>query len=266
MSKLSIIGAGNMGFAILSGIIKSGICRPKEISVADKSEPCRKRAENLGANVFESAAEAVSGAEYVILAVKPQGFGDISREVATSLKKEAVITSILAGKRIETYEAAFGSNSKIIRVMPNTPAMAGMGMSGLCRNANVSDDEFWFILSVFSSFGAAREVPEELMDTVTGISGSGPAYVYMFISGLIKAAVKNGMSEEDAKVFAVQTVLGSAKLAMESEDSPEQLKIKVCSPGGTTIEAVKVFEECGLEDIIVKAVDACINRSKELSR
>ena len=109
-------------------------------------------------------------------------------------------------------------------------------------------------------------ISEGLMDTVTGISGSGPAYVYMFISGLIKAAVKNGMSEADAKIFAIQTVLGSAKLAMESEDSPEQLKIKVCSPGGTTIEAVKVFEECGLEDIIVRAVDACINRSKELSK
>lgn len=266
MSKLSIIGAGNMGYAILSGIIKSGICRPEEIAVADKSEPCRERAAGLGVNVFESAAQAVSGAEYVILAVKPQGFGDISKEIAPSLKKGAVITSILAGKRIETYEAAFGSDSKIIRVMPNTPAMAGMGMSGLCRNANVSDDEFNFILSVFNSFGVAREVPEELMDTVTGISGSGPAYVYMFISGLIKAAVCNGMSEQDAKIFAVQTVLGSAKLAMESEDSPEQLKIKVCSPGGTTIEAVKVFEECGLEDIIVKAVDACINRSKKLSK
>ncbi len=255
-----------MGFAILSGIIKSEICRPEEIAVADKSESCRTRAAGLGVKAFESAAEAVSGAEYVILAVKPQGFEDISKEIAPSLKNGAVITSILAGKRIETYENAFGSNSKIIRVMPNTPAMAGMGMSGLCRNSNVTDDEFAFILSVFGSFGVAREVPEELMDTVTGISGSGPAYVYMFISGLIKAAVKNGMSEEDAKIFAIQTVLGSAKLAMESEDSPEQLKIKVCSPGGTTIEAVKVFEKCGLEDIICRAVDACVERSKELSK
>lgn len=266
MSKLSIIGSGNMGFAILSGIIKSGVCRPEEIAVADKSETCRTRAEGLGVNVFANAAEAVSGAEYVILAVKPQGFGDISREIATSLKKGVVITSILAGKRIETYEAAFGSDAKIIRVMPNTPAMVGMGMSGLCRNANVSDGEFGFILSVFSSLGEAKEVPENLMDAVTGISGSGPAYVYMFISGLIKAAIKNGMSEEDAKTFAIQTVLGAAKLAMESEDSPEQLKIKVCSPGGTTIEAVKVFEECGLEDIICRAVDACVNRSAELSK
>lgn len=254
-----------MGFAILSGITKSGICRPEEIAVADKSEVCRRRAEGLGVNVFTSAAEAASGAEYVILAVKPQAFGDISREIAPSLKNGAVITSILAGKRIEACEAAFGGCSKIIRVMPNTPAMAGMGMSALCRNANVSEDEFGFVMGVFGSFGLAREVPEELMDAVTGISGSGPAYVYMFISGLIKAAVKNGMSKDDAKIFAVQTVMGAAKLAMESEDSPEQLKINVCSPGGTTVEAVKVLEECGFEDIICRAVDACINRSKELS-
>ncbi len=266
MSKLTIIGVGNMGYAILSGIIKSGVCRPEDISVADKSSGCRQRVSELGVNVFESAAEAVSGAEYVILAVKPQGFGDISRDIAPSLGKDAVITSILAGKRIDTYEAAFGSEAKIIRVMPNTPAMAGMGMSGICRNANVSDDEFNFILSVFGSFGLAREVPETLMDAVTGISGSGPAYVYMFISGLIKAAIVNGMSAEDARIFAIQTVLGSAKLALESEDSPEQLKIKVCSPGGTTVEAVRVFEDCGFEDIIVRAVDACVKRSKELSK
>lgn len=266
MSKAAIIGCGNMGYALLCGIIKTEKYGLNEITVSDKSEFCLERAAALGVNIAESPKAAAEGAELVILAVKPNALEGLANELAGSIGDNAVIASILAGKTISTLEGYFGSKAKIIRIMPNTPALVGEGMSGVCANANVSAEDLDNMLDILCGFGKAKAVNESLMDAVTGISGSGPAYAFMFIDGLMKAGVNNGMSENDAKVYAAQTVLGAAKMVLESDISPEQLKINVCSPGGTTIEAVKVFEERGLYEIIEEAVGACVQKSKLMSK
>ncbi|MCD8106713.1 MAG: pyrroline-5-carboxylate reductase [Oscillospiraceae bacterium] len=265
IKKAAVIGLGNMGGAILSGIVSGGILPAEAVKGADRSEACRKKAEGLGVAAFSEAREAVNDADLVILAVKPQSLEELVAEIG-EIKKSAVIVSILAGKKISTLEGYFGVDAKIVRVMPNTPALVGVGMSGICRNGNVSDDEMSEIVGIFSSFGEAAVVDESLMDIVTGISGSGPAYVYMFIDGLIKAGIGNGMSEETAKLLAAQTVKGAAEMVLASDISPEQLKINVCSPGGTTIEAVKVLEEQGFEDTILQAVEACVEKSRVMGK
>lgn len=264
--KAAVIGAGNMGYAILCGMAKSGIYDISSIVAAEKNEASRERADKLGIGTVQDPADAVKGAELVILAVKPNALEEVAARISGSIEKTAVIVSILAGKKLKTLERYFGEDAAIIRVMPNTPALIGCGVSGVCRNKNVTDSQLGKVISIFSSFGTAEEVGEELMDTVTGISGSGPAYAFMFIDGLARAGVENGMSEEQAKLFAAGTVLGAAKMVLESELSPEQLKINVCSPGGTTIEAVKVFENEDLYGMIGRAVDACIQKSKILGR
>ncbi|MCD8007293.1 MAG: pyrroline-5-carboxylate reductase [Oscillospiraceae bacterium] len=265
IKKAAVVGLGNMGGAILSGIVSGGILPAEAIAGADKSEACRKKAERLGVVAFSEPKDAVADADLVILAVKPQSLDSLMSEIG-SVNKSAVIVSILAGKKISTLEGYFGAGAKIVRVMPNTPALVGVGMSGISGNANVSDEELAKVVEIFSSFGKAAVVDESLMDIVTGISGSGPAYVYMFIDALIKAGVKGGMGEETAKLFAAQTVKGAAEMVLESDTSPEQLKINVCSPGGTTIEAVKVLEEQGFEDIVMKAVGACAEKSRVMGK
>ncbi|MCD7846547.1 MAG: pyrroline-5-carboxylate reductase [Oscillospiraceae bacterium] len=265
IKKAAIVGLGNMGGAILNGVVSGGILPAEAIMGADKSDICRMKAEKLGVRAVPDAGEAVSDADLVILAVKPQSLEALMSGIG-EVKKSAVIVSILAGKKISTLEGFFGSDAKIVRVMPNTPALVGVGMSGICRNQNVSDEEMSKVVEIFSSFGKAAVVDESLMDIVTGISGSGPAYVYMFIDALIKAGVAGGMDEASAKLFAAQTVKGAAEMVLKSDISPEQLKINVCSPGGTTIEAVKVLEEQGFENIVVKAVEACEEKSKLMAQ
>ncbi len=263
--KIALLGAGNMGRAIVLGMLASGKYSADSISAADKSEVCRDILAKSGVSVYESSADAACGADIVILATKPNGLEALAGEMKASIKENAVLVSICAGKTIASLEALFGEDKKIIRVMPNTPAMVGEGMSALCANENVLQAELDEVVEIFSSFGYAEVVEEELIHTVTGVSGSGPAYAFMFIDCLAKAVVKHGMTEEQAKKFAAQTVLGAAKMVLESDQSPEQLKINVCSPGGTTIEAVKVFDECDLEGIVDKAVTACIEKSKKMA-
>lgn len=254
-----------MGRAIVLGMLASGKYEAKDIAAADKAEACRTILSEKGVKTHESASDAAKDADIIILAVKPNGLEALSQEICGCIKDGAVLVSICAGKTIKTLEALFGEDKKIVRVMPNTPATVGEGMSALCPNENVTSDELGEVVAVFSSFGYAEVVTEEMIHTVIGVSGSGPAYAFMFIDAMAKAGVKHGMSEDQAKKFAAQTVLGAAKMVLESDISPEQLKINVCSPGGTTIEAVKVFEDRDLEGIVSEAMDACIDKSKKMS-
>lgn len=263
--KIAFLGAGNMGRAIVFGMLASGKYSPDSIVAADRSEACRKLLEGRGVKTFEAAKDAANGADIIVLAVKPNGLEALSQEIGGCIKSGAIIVSICAGKTVTALESLFGSDKKIVRVMPNTPATVGEGMSALCSNSNVTSDELDEVKAIFSSFGYAEVVSEEMIHTVIGVSGSGPAYAFMFIDAMAKAGVKHGMSEEQAKKFAAQTVLGAAKMVLESDISPEQLKINVCSPGGTTVEAVKVFEDCGLYEIVEKAMDACVDKSKKMS-
>ena len=266
MKNIAVIGCGNMGYALLCGLLKNEGFKKEDITCADKIEKSLERAKLLGVRTFFDARDAVKGADTVILAVKPNALESLAGEISQFIEEDALIVSILAGKTRKALEGFFGDKRKIVRVMPNTPALVGCGMSGLCGNENVTDSELDGVRVLLSGFGLAGIVREELMDCVTGISGSGPAYVYMFIEGLMKAGIENGMSEEEARLFSAQTVKGAAQMVLSSSESVEQLRINVCSPGGTTIEAVDVFNRLGLEGIIKEAVAACIKKSKLLSK
>lgn len=263
--KIALMGAGNMGRAIIFGMIADGKYQKSSIIAADKAQACRDILAERGITSTESSAEAATGADIIILATKPNGLEALASEMKSCIKDGAILISICAGKTISALESLFGSDKKIIRVMPNTPATVGEGMSALCANSLVTPQDLDEALKIFSSFGSVEIVVEDMLHTVTGISGSGPAYAFMFIDSLAKAGVSHGMTEDQAKKFAAQTVLGAAKMVLESELSPEQLKINVCSPGGTTIEAVKVFDEANLEGIVKEAVTACINKSRWMS-
>lgn len=264
MNRIALIGCGNMGYALLKGMLK--LYSAQNITVCDKNEMCVERAAKLGVEVCCDPCAAVQRAKLIILAVKPDGLAELAAKIKDDVLQDSVIVSIIAGKKLSYLEDCFGENKGIIRVMPNTPALVGCGMSGICANSNVSKDTLEDILGIFSCFGKAKIVAEELMDVVTGVSGSGPAYAFMFIDGMMKSGIRLGMSESDAKLFAAQTVLGAAKMVLDSELTPDQLKKNVCSPGGTTIEAVKVFEQYGLDRIIDEAITACAERSEKMSR
>ena len=263
--KFGIIGCGNMGKAILSGILRKGLVEAENVYVSERTDELAAAIkEKFGVNACSDNALVASTADVLLLAVKPQMLEDVVGSLKDSIRDDTLIISIAAGKRIKTIEDFFGRPIKLVRVMPNTPALVNEGMSGFCMNERVSEEDAAIAKSILESFGKARMVTEDLMDAVTALSGSSPAYVFMMIQAMTESAVSMGIPYDDALVFASQAVYGSAKLAMESDDDPLQLRINVCSPGGTTIEAVKVFEEKGLMDIIKEGMEACRKRSSEL--
>jgi pyrroline-5-carboxylate reductase len=211
--------------------------------------------------------------DIVLIALKPNIFDDFMPELAAAYRevdgafRRKITVSVAAGISIAYLERHLGADAKIVRAMPNTPAMVGEGMTALAANAAALDDDVREVISVFESFGKAALVGESLMDAVTGISGSSPAYAYMYMQGLIECGVRHGLSEKDARLFAAQATLGAAKMALANKDaSVEQLRVNVCSPGGTTIEAVRVLEDEGFIKAIGKAMDAAIARSGEMRR
>ena len=264
--KLAIIGFGHMGSAIIKGALKSGILSAEDITVADKSPETLAKASALGVAATSDSSSAVKDADTVIIAVKPGNLKDLAEDINETLPASAVLVSICAGKRLETLAEFFGKDAKIIRVMPNTPALVGEGMSALCANENVTKEELSAVSAIFASFGRAEILQEDLFDAVTAVSGSGPAYVYAFIDALMKYAVESGMTPEQSKIFAAQTVLGAAKMTLSSNESPQKLKENVCVPNGTTIEAINVFDERGFDDIIKDAAKACEERSRQISK
>ena len=190
----------------------------------------------------------------------------ILESVKDLIGDEKIVVSIAAGKSISSMENIIGDDKKIIRTMPNTPALVNEGMSALCPNKNIEDEELKIVKGIFDSFGKSEVVGEYLIDSVIGVSGSSPAYVFMFIEAMADAAVVGGMPRKQAYNFAAQSVLGAAKMVLESGKHPGELKDMVCSPGGTTIEAVKVLENEGMRSSVINAVCACIEKSKEMSK
>ncbi|EGT5079481.1 TPA: pyrroline-5-carboxylate reductase [Clostridioides difficile] len=267
MKTLGFIGSGNMGSAMIGGIVQSRLVKAEDITVSDLSQVALDKVkEEFGVNTTTDSKVAVTNSDVVIVALKP----NICEKALTPLKElidaNKIIVSIAAGKTIESLESFIGSDKKIVRVMPNTPALVGEGMSALCKNSNVTDEELNMIKALFESFGEAEIVSEYLMDTVTGISGSSPAYVFMFIEAMADAAVLAGMPRQQAYKFASQAVMGSAKMVLETGKHPGELKDMVCSPAGTTIEAVKVLEEEGFRAAVIKSIVACIDKSKDMSK
>ncbi len=263
--KIGIIGLGNMGGAILGGIVEKGLVAASDIYGFDVNEELKKNvSKKYGINAASSNEEVIKDADAVILAVKPQYMGGMLEGLKKKWNISTVIISIAAGKTIEWLEENIGSSRKIVRCMPNTPALVGEGCTGVCYNANVEKADAELALKLLTSCGKAIEVSESQMDAVVGISGSSPAYVFMFIEALADAGVQAGLTRDKAYEFAASAVKGSAALMLETKKHPGELKDMVCSPAGTTIEAVKVLEEGGFRGIIMDAVEACVERNREL--
>lgn len=262
--KLGFIGAGNMGSAIIGGAVSAGIVNGADITVSDRDvEKLDALKTKYGINTVTDNSSCTA-CDIVFLCVKPNVLADVINEISGETNADTVFVSIAAGQSTEKIANLFGEPVKVVRVMPNTPALVGEGMSAVCINSNVDEDELNVVLGILRSFGKAEVVQEKLMDTVTAVSGSSPAYVFMFIEAMADAAVKGGMTRDMAYTFAAQSVLGSAKMVLETGMHPGALKDMVCSPGGTTIDAVAVLENEGMRNAVMKAMEACIEKSKSM--
>lgn len=263
--KIGFIGTGNMGSAMMGGIISAGIVPSENVMAADIFQAALdKVSDDLNVKTSTNNRDAVEFADVLFLAIKPQYLANVIDGIKDMDFSNKMVVSIVAGQSLERLRELFGKDIKIIRVMPNTPALVGEGMSALSPNNLVSEDEAADVLKLFESFGKAEIVPERLQDAVVGISGSSPAYVYMFIEALADGAVAEGMPRAQAYKFAAQAVLGSAKMVLETGEHPGVLKDAVCSPGGTTIEAVATLEALGFRNAVIEAERVCIDKSREL--
>lgn len=262
---IGFIGLGNMAKAMIGGILAKGIAAPCEVIGSARTEATQKAVgSQYGIMVYGDNCQVAEKADVLVLAVKPQMLAEVAVQIRNKVKEETLVISIAAGKTILWLEEIFGRKVKLVRCMPNTPAMVGEGCSGVCRNGEVSDREMELCMKLIGSFGMAEEIPERLIDAVGGVSGSSPAFVFLFIEALADGGVKAGMPRQQAYRFAAQTVLGSAKLMLETGKHPGELKDMVCSPGGTTIEGVQVLEEMGLRASVMGAVEACVEKSKKM--
>lgn len=264
--KIGFIGLGNMASAMIGGILQKGMAKPEEIIGAEKLEAAKVAAkEKFGIEIAANNGEAAKSADVLFLAVKPIFLQEVIEEIKDVIRKETLVVSIAAGKDLKFYETTFNRPElKLIRCMPNTPALVLEGCTGVCAGSNVTPEELETVVNLLNSFGKASVVPERLMDAVVGVSGSSPAYVFLFIEAMADAAVLAGMPRNQAYEFAAQAVMGSAKMVLETGKHPAELKDMVCSPGGTTIEAVKVLEEMGFRAAVMDAMEACIEKSRNL--
>ena len=262
--KLGFVGCGNMATAIIKGIIDKRIVEASDVIVSDASSKALEKASSMAVTTTVVNQQVVKEANVVVLAVKPQYIEAVINEIKDSVTSETLFISIVAGKTIAWFEEKFGKSIKLVRTMPNTPALVGEGMTGACPNQNVTTEDMEVALKILNGFGLVEVVPEHLIDVVVSVSGSSPAYVFMFIEAMADGAVADGMPREQAYRFAAQAVLGSAKLMLETGMHPGQLKDMVCSPGGTTIEAVRVLEDKGMRSAVIEAMKACVKKAKEL--
>ena len=261
--KLGFIGTGNMASAIMGGIIKNNVIPAEEIIGADLFAPGRERAQKeYGINVTADNKEVAQKAETIILSVKPQFYESVIADIKDVVTDKQIIITIAPGKTLAWLAEQFGKDVKIVRTMPNTPAMVGEGMTAATPNEHVTKEELDYACKILSAFGKVEVVTEHMMDAVVAVSGSSPAYVFMFIEAMADAAVAEGMPRAQAYKFAAQSVLGSAKLMLETGKHPGELKDMVCSPAGTTIQAVRVLEEKGLRSAVIEAQTACVKKAK----
>lgn len=264
MASIGIIGVGNMGFAMLKGILN--IFPSTDIIITDTSNERLEYVKGeTGVSYVESNPECVNRAKYIILAVKPQYYNHVLKSIRYTITKEHVLISIAPGVKIVDIQEKIGIDQRIVRAMPNTPALLGMGMSGITyRHEIFNFEEKEMVNKIFSSFGKVEFVEENLMNAVVCASGSSPAYVYMFIEALADSAVKYGMPRNLAYEFVAQTVKGAAQMVLETGKHPGELKDQVCSPAGTTIAGVAALEEYGFRNAIMKATDACYQKANKI--
>ena len=262
--KIGFIGLGNMATAMIGGMLQKAIAAPEDIIGSSKTLTTAEKVKTkFNINATTDNKTVAEQSDILFLAVKPIFFPEVIAEIRETVRPETLIVSIAAGRTLDYLKEAFDrAEVKLIRCMPNTPALVLEGCTGVCTGENVTEEELEKVLTLLRSFGIASVVPERLMDVVVGVSGSSPAYVFMFIEAMADEAVAAGMPRKQAYEFAAQSVLGSAKMVLETGKHPGELKDMVCSPGGTTIQAVKVLEEKGMRAAVMDAMDACIEKSK----
>ena len=263
--KIGFIGAGNMARSLIGGLISSGI-KSENLFATDPNDDIRTAlANDFSINTVSDNQQIVDECDVVVFAVKPQ----VLKIVATSLeaKSSALYISIAAGIPSKSLDNWLGTNKAVVRTMPNTPSLVLSGASGLFANAHVSEVQKEIAESILRAVGLTVWVENEAqLDAVTALSGSGPAYFFMVMEAMEKAGEELGLPPETARLLAIQTGFGSTKLALEMDDSPEELRKKVTSPGGTTEQAIKTFEELGLVEIFAKAMKAANDRAEELAK
>ncbi|MCI8813992.1 MAG: pyrroline-5-carboxylate reductase [Lachnospiraceae bacterium] len=263
--KMGFIGGGNMASAMVKGILDQQLLDREHLIVSDQSEECCQRLrEKFGIEATQDNLKVVDEARCIVLAVKPQYYQEVIRQIRDDISVSHLIVTIAPGKTLQWLEDCFVKDVKLIRTMPNTPAQVGAGMTGICANDRVTREELRMVCRIFNSFGKSAVLPESTMDAVVAVSGSSPAYVFLFLEALADAAVADGMSRKMAYEFAAQAVYGSAKMMLETGLHPGELKDMVCSPGGTTIEAVRVLEEKGFRSSIMEAARACAKKARQM--
>jgi pyrroline-5-carboxylate reductase len=271
-TTVAILGLGSMGTAILAGMIKNGT-KGSDVRATTKTVKSAERlAEEFGITAYATDHEpranslAVEGAHIVLVAVKPAYVIEVLEEVKSVIAENALVISVAAGVEIKTMENSLPESVAVIRAMPNTPALIGLGLTGISQGARVSDSELATAVALFELVGKTIVIPEEQIDALSTISGSGPAYVFYLIEEFIRTAVSHGFSEEDAYLLVSQTFLGASELLVQSQGDPAELRRKVTSPNGTTMKAVAVLEEGNLNDLFFKATSAALARAKEIAQ
>ena len=261
--KIGFIGCGNMATSIIKGIIRKQIIDAENIIASAKTKATLDRVQKeLVVKVSTDNLEVTENSDILVLAVKPQYYPEVIAQIKDVVRKEQIVISIAPGKTLDWLQEQFGGSVRLGRTMPNTPALVGEGMTGACRNEYVTDEDYATVLQILGSFGEVETIPENLMDVCVSVSGSSPAYIYILIDAMADGAVADGLPRAQAYKFAAQSVLGSAKMVLETGKHPGELKDQVCSPGGTTIEAVRVLEEKGFRSSVIEAMKACVRKAR----
>lgn len=264
--KVGFIGCGKMGQAMIAGLLKNSDIEKHHIRVSAKTEATLKKVkEAFQVQTTSINKEIGKWADIIVIAVKPDIHKEIIEEIRAEISRDTIVVTIAAGITLQYLEQAFGTPLKVIRAMPNTPSLVGEGMTALCFNDLVTEDEKKWVSNLFESFGRVEAFPESLMNSIPAISGSSPAYVYIMIEALADGAVKQGISREKAYKLAAQSVLGAAKMVLDTELHPGVLKDQVCTPGGATIEAVATLEEKGFRASILSAMESCTEKINKLT-
>ena len=263
--KIGFIGCGNMASAMIGGILSAGALKPEEIIASNHTAPKLEKAkEQFGIETTPDNHVVAAQSEIVVIAVKPQFYGKVIEEISDDVPDASVVVSLAPGKKLEKLQDMFGRDLKLIRAMPNTPALVREGMTAICSGRLVTEEEIGRVSRLFSAFGKTEIVDETMMDAVGAVSGCSPAYVYMFIEAMADAAVMGGIPREKAYTFAAQSVLGSAKMMLETGKHPGELKDMVCSPAGTTIEGVAALERAGFRGTVIEALRVCMEKSSSM--
>lgn len=263
-NHIGVIGAGVMGEALIVALIRSGV-NPSEISFAEKRPERAVELEARYSIVHQDLTSVAAKSSTLLIVVKPQDMSSTLADLAPHVSAETLVISFAAGKTIASIASGLGKNNPVVRVMPNTPALIGLGASGYSLGAGVTESQKKFVSDFLAATGKAIEVPEALQDAVTATSGSGPAYFFAFVESMIDGAVALGLSREDATTLTIQTIVGAAALLDQSGDSPTTLREKVTSPNGTTAAALASFSQSGLPAIVAEAMAAAAKRSQELA-